>query len=393
MDTHNHSFGISDYFKVIMFFFTLLVAGSLIWNMNDMRTHLKELAHLEAKTNLDKDKAFRLWATRHGGAYFIVDKDTQPSPYMAIVKDRDVVTTSGKTLTLYNPATMLRDIMHDYSELYGVKARITGKIYMNPQNAPDAWESKALEHLIKGEKEYSDINKIEGKNYLRVMQPLYMDQKCMKCHAWTGLKVGELRGATDVAVPLDKYELIGKQNTQKLLMTHALLWIIGMGSIYFLGRKLVSSEKQNKAYAQELTLRNQALEQSGSAIMITDVMGNIEYANKAFLNLNGFKLDEVLGNKPAIIKSHLNPPSLYRDMWGTITEGKTWKGEFKNRKKNGTIYWCHETISPIIDANGVHTHYIAVIEDIEERKIAEEYIKQLVKEKSEKPNGEKTLSE
>lgn len=381
METHTYSFSISSYVKVIMGLFTLLIAASLLWNISDIKIHLEELAHLEAKTNLNKDRAFRLWATRHGGVYFIVDKNTQPSPYLSFMKERDVVTKSGKVLTLYNPATMLREIMHDYSKLYGVKARITGKIYMNPQNAPDAWESKALEHLIKGEKEYSDINKIEGKNYLRVMQPLYMDQKCMKCHAWTGLKVGDLRGATDVAVPLDKYELIGKQNTQKLLMTHALLWFIGMGSIYFLGRKLINSEKQNKAYAQELGLRNLALEQSGSAIMITDISGKIEYANKAFLTLNGFKLDEVLGQKPVIIKSHLNPPGLYRDMWSTISEGKTWKGEFKNRKKNGTIYWCHETISPISDTNGVHTHYIAVIEDIEERKAAEEYIKQLVKEK------------
>lgn len=383
METHTYSFSISSYVKVIMGLFTLLIAASLLWNISDIKIHLEELAHLEAKTNLNKDRAFRLWATRHGGVYFIVDKNTQPSPYLSFMKERDVVTKSGKVLTLYNPATMLRDIMHDYSELYGVKARITAKIYMNPQNAPDAWESKALEHLIKGEKEYREVSQIEGKNYLRVMQPLYMDQKCMECHAWTGIKVGELRGATDVSIPLDNYERIEEENTQKLVLTHALLWLIGMGSIYFLGRRLIRSEKENKDYSQELNLRTQALEQSGSAILITNIHGEIEYANKAFLTLNGFKLDEVLGKKPTIIKSHLNTPALYRDMWDTIIEGKTWKGEFKNRKKNGTLYWCHETISPIMDANGAHTHYIAVLEDIGERKIADEYIKQLLKEKGE----------
>lgn len=386
MNSSNYSFGLSDYFKVIMAVFTVMISTSLWWNLNDMKIHLEELAHLEAKTSLDKDKAFRLWATRHGGAYFMVDKDTQPSPFMSIVKDRDIVTTSGKIFTLYDPATMLRDIMSDYSDLYGVKTRITAKIYLNPKNAPDAWESKALEHLIKGEKEYREISTIEGKNYLRIMQPLYMANGCMKCHAWTGLKVGELRGATDVSVPLENYEKIEKENIQKLLITHALLWFIGMVSIYFLGRKLIQSEKEIKAYSQELSLRTQALEQSGSAIMITDVTGNIQYVNKAFLTLHKFKLDEVLEHKPAIIKSHLNTPSLYRDMWKTITEGKTWKGEFKNRKKNGTLYWCHETISPIMDSNGVHTHYIAVIEDIEERKTTEEYIKQILKEKGQLSN-------
>ncbi|HEX5710639.1 MAG TPA: EAL domain-containing protein, partial [Sulfuricurvum sp.] len=231
--------------------------------------------------------------------------------------------------------------------------------------------------LSHGAKEYSEVTVMEGKKYLRVMQPLYMEQGCMKCHAWTRLKVGDLRGATDVAIPLEKYEIIAHDNTKKLILIHLVLWLIGMLSIYFFGRKLIDSERNNKASLEELSMRTQALDQSGSAIMITDTQGTIEYANEAFLQLNGFKLDEVLGRKPVIIKSHLNPPSFYKEMWATISEGKTWKGEFKNRKKNGSIYWCHETISPITDSNGVLTHYIAFIEDIEERKAAEAHIKQL----------------
>lgn len=373
----NQTFKLSYYFKAIMIIFTVLIVMSLAWNINDLKTHLKQLAQLEAKTNLDKDRAFRLWATRHGGAYFIVDKETQPSPYMSMIKDRDVTTSSGKTLTLYNPATMLRDIMRDYSTLYGIKTRITGKIYLNSENAPDAWETKALEKLTRGEKEFHEVSIIEGKRYLRVMQPMYMEKGCMKCHAWTGLKVGELRGATDVAVPLDKYDAIEKENTKKLIITHLLIWLIGVGSIFFLGRRLLNSVRENDEYQQHLTVRTQALEQSSNAILIADTKGVIEYVNKAFLRLNGYNLDELLGKTPKIIKSHLNPPALYRDMWSTITQGGTWRGEFKNRKKNGTVYWCHETISPVVDSNGETTYYIAVIEDLEDRKKTEEYINQL----------------
>lgn len=377
MKMATQGFSLLDYFKTIMVIFTLLVLASLGWNMNNMEKNLQQLAQIEAKTNLDKDRAFRLWATRHGGAYFIVNNETPPSPFMGIVKDRDVVTSSGKILTLYNPATMLRDIMRDYSKLYGIKTRITAKMYLNPANAPDAWESKALEKLIRGDKEFHEITLIEGKKYLRVMQPMYMEKGCMKCHAWTGLKVGELRGATDVAVPLEKYDLIQKENTTKLVITHLLLWLIGMGSIYILGRTLIRSERKNEEFQEELLIRKQALEQSGNAIFITDTKGVIEYANKACQLLNGYKIDELIGQTPRIVKSNLNAPSLYRDMWSTIQNGETWKGEFKNRKKNGTIYWCYETISPVIDTNGNTTHYIAVTEDIEERKMAEEHIKQL----------------
>lgn len=143
---------LKNYLIALMLGFTVLTIISLSWNIVNVQQQVRQLAELEAKTNLNKDLAFRLWATRHGGAYFIVNARTQPSPFLANVKDRDVNISSTKMLTLYNPATMLRDIMHDYSKLYGVKTRITGKIYMNPENAPDAWESKALEALLHGKK-------------------------------------------------------------------------------------------------------------------------------------------------------------------------------------------------------------------------------------------------
>ncbi|HQS66223.1 MAG TPA: EAL domain-containing protein [Sulfuricurvum sp.] len=378
MNSKSQSTLLSRYFTFILLFFTLLVLVSAIWNMQHIQNHIEELAKIEATTHLNRDKAFRLWATRHGGAYFIVDKNTQPSPFMAMVEDRDVTTSSGKTLTLYNPATMLRDIMHDYSNLYDIKTRITAKLYMNPQNAPDAWESNALEKLQNGETQVEEFTMMKGKKHLRLMQPMYMEQGCIKCHAWTGIKVGEVRGAIDVAIPLDKYDPIKKEHFQQLIITHLLLWLIGMGGILFLGRRLLSSVRENDKNQKDLDIRTQALEQSNNAVLITNPKGVIEYANQAFVQLNGYELIELLGKTPKVVKSHLNTPALYREMWSTISDGRTWKGEFKNRKKNGAIYWCYETISPVMDTDGKITHYIAVIEDIEKRKTTEEHIKQLV---------------
>ncbi|OYZ58661.1 MAG: hypothetical protein B7Y17_05975, partial [Sulfuricurvum sp. 24-42-5] len=272
----------------------------------------------------------------------------------------------------------LRDIMHDYSNLYDIKTRITAKLYMNPQNAPDAWESNALEKLQNGETQVEEFTMMKGKKHLRLMQPMYMEQGCIKCHAWTGIKVGEVRGAIDVAIPLDKYDPIKKEHFQQLIITHLLLWLIGMGGILFLGRRLLSSVRENDKNQKDLDIRTQALEQSNNAVLITNPKGVIEYANQAFVQLNGYELIELLGKTPKVVKSHLNTPALYREMWSTISDGRTWKGEFKNRKKNGAIYWCYETISPVMDTDGKITHYIAVIEDIEKRKTTEEHIKQLV---------------
>lgn len=367
----------AKYFQYLAIGFMILVLTSFIWNLLNINQQILQLAELEAKTNLNKDLAIRLWATRHGGAYLMVDKETPPVSFLAGIKDRDVNTSSGKMLTLYNPATILREIMNDYSKLYGIKARITGKVYMNPENAPDSWEQKALNELSGGKKEFQELTQIDGKQYLRVMQPMYMENGCMKCHAWTGLKVGELRGATDVAIPLDNYDPVKSKAIQKLMLTHLMLWIIGSGIIFFLGYWLKKSERTSDFNQKKWKILSHALQHSANGVLITNTQGVIEYVNPAFTLINGYTENELIGHTPQKMKSGLNPPSLYQEMWSTIRQGHTWKGEFKNRKKSGTVYWCFETISPVFDEDGEITHYIGIIEDIEDRKSSEEYIRQL----------------
>lgn len=370
---------LSRYLRFILIGFMLLVMSSLVWNIINVNQQVLQLAELEAQTNLNKDRAFRLWATRHGGAYLIVNEDTKPVEFLADVKERDITSPSGQTLTLYNPASMLREIMNDYSNLYGIKARITGKMYLNPENAPDAWEMKALDELSRGKKEFKEVILNDGNASLRVMQPMYMEQGCMKCHAWTGLKVGELRGGTDVTIPLELFAAFKSSSIQKLLLSHFVIWVIGFGFLFFLGRRLNRSELSTHIHEKKLSILSYALQQSANGIIITNSSGIIEYVNQAFLTINGFSESELIGTTPKKMKSGLNPPELYEEMWAAITQGYTWKGEFKNRKKNGAIYWCFETISPVFDDNNNITHYIGIIEDIQDRKTTEEHIRHLVK--------------
>lgn len=370
---------LSRYFRFILIGFMVLVMSSLIWNIINVNQQVLQLAELEAQTNLNKDLAFRLWATRHGGAYLIVNKDTKPVEFLADIKERDITSSSGQTVTLYNPASMLREIMNDYSSLYGIKARITGKMYLNPENAPDEWEMKALDELSRGKKEVKEIILHDGNASLRVMQPMYMEQGCMKCHAWTGLKVGELRGGTDVTIPLELFDGFKNSSIQKLILSHFLIWVVGFGLLFFLGRRLSKSELSTHIHEKKLAILSHALQQSANGIIITDSSGVIEYVNQAFVKINGFSEAELIGTTPKKMKSGLNSPELYEEMWSTISQGYTWKGEFKNRKKDGAIYWCFETISPIFDDNNNITHYIGIIEDIQDRKTTEEHIRHLAK--------------
>jgi len=125
---------------------------------------------------------------------------------------------------------------------------------------------------------------------------------------------------------------------------------------------------------EELRKLTRAVEQSPSSIIITNLDGNIEYVNPKFTQVSGYTLDEVKGKNPKIIQSGLTPLGTYREMWQTILNGSEWRGEILNKKKNGELYWESMIISGIKDFNGKISHYLAVKEDITEKKQSQEMI-------------------
>ncbi|MFO1475092.1 MAG: response regulator [Verrucomicrobiota bacterium] len=114
-----------------------------------------------------------------------------------------------------------------------------------------------------------------------------------------------------------------------------------------------------------------AVECSPASIIITDAAGNIEYVNPKFTQVTGYPAEEVLGRNPRLLKSGEMEPDHYRHMWETITAGREWQGEFHNRRKNGTLYWEMSSISPLRNARGEITHFVAVREDLTEKKLLE----------------------
>jgi len=130
-----------------------------------------------------------------------------------------------------------------------------------------------------------------------------------------------------------------------------------------------------KVHAEDdLRKLSRAVEQSPVMNVITDLEGNIEYVNPRVLSLTGYTREELIGQDTGIFRA--DEPSItdFKTLWLTITSGNEWKGEFRNRKKDGTIYWVAASIAPVIDAKGKTTHYIAIQEDITERKKTEELL-------------------
>ncbi|HEY58737.1 MAG TPA: PAS domain S-box protein [Anaerolineae bacterium] len=131
-----------------------------------------------------------------------------------------------------------------------------------------------------------------------------------------------------------------------------------------------------KAAEEQIRKLQQAVEQSANAIMITNRQGIIEYVNPAFTRLTGYAPEEVIGHNPRLLKSGKQPPSFYEQLWHTILRGKTWRGEILNKRKDGSLYWEHMTITPVLDAKGEITHFVAIKEDITQRKEMEEALRQ-----------------
>lgn len=126
------------------------------------------------------------------------------------------------------------------------------------------------------------------------------------------------------------------------------------------------------AAEEKVRKMSQAVEQSPATIVITDRAGRIEYTNPNFTAVTGYTAEEARGQNPRILKSGEFSSDQYRELWRTISHGGTWRGLFHNRRKNGELYWDEASISPIRNAEGQITHYLAVKMDVTERKQAAE---------------------
>ena len=172
---------------------------------------------------------------------------------------------------------------------------------------------------------------------------------------------------------------------------YTLLWKILAGVflvfllILFWNRRLSNEIKKRLKVEKSLGSAHQRLEQTNKQLVnyvdivdkyvitsSTDRAGIITYTSDAFCEISGYSRDELIGNNHRILRHNDMPESIYTELWSSISQGKTWQGEIKNRKKNGDFYWVKANISPVLDEQGRITGYTAIRQDISDKKLAEE---------------------
>lgn len=165
-------------------------------------------------------------------------------------------------------------------------------------------------------------------------------------------------------------------------------FIFENGRPYGIEGSLRDASERKKNEEQILKL-SRAIEQSPISVIITDVAGNIEYVNPKFLETSGYSIEEIKDNNVDILKSGFMSEEVYIELWNTISRGNEWKGELLNKRKNGELYWENVFITPIKNAENIILNYLALKEDITEKKNIVEELKS-AKEKAEEMNNIKS---
>jgi len=177
---------------------------------------------------------------------------------------------------------------------------------------------------------------------------------CMTCHGKVmGDRVGSVVAVFSSSLPTEA-EFDGlKQMLAWLSLAATLVTVVVLTVVHLAFDHLT----------EQVRLLFYAVEQSPTAVVITDLQGRIEYVNSTFCANSGYGKDEVIGANPRIVKSGVNNPQVYESLWKAITSGGTWDGDICNRRKDGSHHWEHMTVSPMRNSAGTMTHFVAFKED------------------------------
>jgi hypothetical protein len=295
---------------------TAVVLGLLAWNLLGQRERSFEIARTYARAAHEKDLTYRRWNALLGGVYARVTDEVQPNPYLD-APEREVTTPSGVTLTLINPAYMTRQVHEMAAAQNGVLAHITSLNPIRPANAPDAWETEALQTFENGAEEFSSIEQMEGRPYVRLMRPLRTEAGCLKCHAIQGYEVGDIRGGISVAVPAGDLLAAGRQNMASLSLGYGLVWLAGLVGIFLGGRSLrrhAANRERAEAEARQANRAKSAFLANMSHELRTPMNAIIGYSEMLMEDAEDEGNEEVAGDLKKIRSAGAHLLALINDI-------------------------------------------------------------------------------
>jgi two-component system, cell cycle sensor histidine kinase and response regulator CckA len=354
---------------------TTVCFGSMLYFARDSKRHIEQIAHETARESIEKDMLYRYWAAQHGGIYVPVTKSTPPNPYLASVKDRDITTSSGRRLTLMHPATMMRQVHELGRDFSNIQGHYTSLKPLQPENAPDAWEAKALKALEGGAKEFGEVVDVQGTAHYRLMYPLVIVRPCLTCHEAQGYKLGDLRGGIGASIPMDIFKPFSWNHLASEAKLFGGLWVLGLVGVSlvspFVRRRIEEQEKAEETLRRNWEFTQSIIENEPECVKILGPGGEVKSMNPAGLAMiDADSIDAVLG-KPV---QQLVVPD-HREAFIRLTErvfaGEGGSLEFEMVGLKGTRRWLETHAVPLRGRAGEVESLLGITRDVTERKQAE----------------------
>ncbi|MCI5159583.1 MAG: DUF3365 domain-containing protein, partial [Candidatus Electrothrix sp. AUS1_2] len=280
-------------------FWSLLLTGSLVLYLKHEWQSVEFIGKKIGLAAVNKDYVYELWNARNGGVYIPVNDGDLPNPYLPDVTDRDIITPSGKKLTLINPARMTRQIYQLEQEIYGVGGRITSLDAVSSEYMPDAWEKEALLSFVRGEKEASELIRQGEKTLMRVMMPAITREACLKCHIRKNDQSGDIRGGISITFPIDGIVALFHKQFKTSALYHLLIYLMGVTGLVIFYVQTSRQMKKRTEIEKQLRLQTEEWQSTFDAIpdiiTIQDSRMRIIRANRATYQFFGAKPDELVG--------------------------------------------------------------------------------------------------
>ncbi len=354
---------------------TVLIAGSFLWNSRVIEQNVLERARIEARTLFELNLLYRRWAAGYGGVYVPVSSDLKPNPYLK-VPHRDVTTTTGRRLTLVNPAWMTRQVFElaEAERAGKIHSHITSLKHLNPVNRPDPWEESALRSIETGTTEVSEVTTLGGAPHMRLIRPLVTEQSCLTCHGHQKYQVGDVRGGISIAVPLQPFLDTGAHEKSHVLFLHLLLWTVGGGGIVYYGRR---NDQQRETLAEQGRRYRLLFDSNPHPMWVYDLETlRFLMVNNAAVRHYGYSFEEFLSMTIADIRPPEDIPGLLKNV-SRVVEGIDYAGTWRHRKKDGTIIFV-DIISHVLELGGRKAELV-MAHDITTRVQLEEQLRQAQK--------------
>ncbi|MCF6212439.1 MAG: PAS domain S-box protein [Flavobacteriaceae bacterium] len=372
METKRIKYQLSFYTILLVVLWTLIIVVSFLWNRDKSKKTMLEFARVYAHATYKNHVLYRSWNAQRGGVYVFIDSLNKPNKYLEDFPDRDLETTTGKKLTLINPAYMTRQVFELERKKSDVISHITSLKLKNPNNKADPWEELALKSFEKGSEESITIDSLNGQLYYRMMHPLFIEKSCLKRHDDQGYKINDVSGGISISIPLNKITTITKAELNRFKIYHLIVWLLGLFSIlisfllYYKNQKnsikaikeLEDSEKRFRGLYENAPVCYQSLDKNTCFLDV----------NKAWLQTLGYKKEEVLG-KP--FASFMVPESaeLVKSRFPEfVKKGELYGYQFDMVRKDGHIITVAYNGKIGCDINGYFKQTHCVFSDITEQK-------------------------